>query len=345
MNNIVKIILFLFLFWGGSIQSFSKGIIIASDMGILKKFRDSNEEEISKFAKEISLDYDKVILHLGSEVVFRRGGPFFYKTSKENLKTFSNILKENQVELYFWILDSFGGKAFLEIYESYQKSVDENLKNLNEMEINYNGIVIDLEWINKEGYNNNEKYIGILKYIRKNIGDKKLLAFASLIESQEENLKRGYDEEEISKISEGLITMLYPLDGGFYLKNNHLNLYLTDNRINSIKNYLLQKRHKIAFSVVGGIVLERNESLYLIKNFVLKKGLDLTDLELEYANKFDYYDVYGYNVLKPKKVIKNDGKEEQLEKNDKIHIVEINYKKIEDDYFLWEYFLIKEDEQ
>ncbi|MGM0509423.1 MAG: hypothetical protein ACQERZ_09760, partial [Fusobacteriota bacterium] len=255
----------------------SKGVIMASDKDILRNFRDFDKNQMKEFAQNVSKKYDKVILHLGSQYVFKRGGPFFYKTSQNNLKVFSEELKKDGVEIYFWILDSFGGEGFLDIYNSHRDIIDENIEKLEQQDIYYNGIVIDLEWINNYGYENNNKYLEILKYLKDKIKDKELYSFASIIESPIENQKRGYTEDKIKEISDGLIAMLYPMDGGFYLEKGKLKLLLNDNRLDTIKKYLEKSGYKIAYSLVGGIIIEKNQKLYKIKNLISKDSINLED--------------------------------------------------------------------
>ena len=186
----------------------AKGVILADDQKVLEIFRDYDQNQILELAREIS-EYDKVILHLGARKVFTLGHPFFYSTSQKNLQTFSRQLEKQNQKFYLWFLDSFGSEMFLDIYDNHQEIIDDNYSKLKELDLNYDGIVIDLEWINHgqkdNSSHNQDKYLEVLKYLRNKFEFKELYAFMSIVDDPHENLERGYDVDEILKYLDNII--------------------------------------------------------------------------------------------------------------------------------------------
>ncbi|MGM0437475.1 MAG: hypothetical protein ACQEQD_04315 [Bacillota bacterium] len=133
------------VFCGQKVQS--QGIILADNQKIIDIFRNKDKTKVKQLLQELK-KYDEIIIHLGARKVFERGNAFFYKTSQENLRYFINELKKDNKKIYLWFLDSFGGKNFLEIYDQYQGIINTNYSQLEKLDLNYDGIIIDLEWIN-----------------------------------------------------------------------------------------------------------------------------------------------------------------------------------------------------
>lgn len=247
----------------------TKGIIIADDQKILNIFRDYDQSQIIELAHKIK-KYDKVILHLGAKRVFSRGHPFFYKTSRKNLSIFAEQLHKQNQKFYLWFLDSFGNEMFLNIYENHQLIIDSNYKQLEKLNFEYDGIVIDLEWINlnleDETLNDNKtRYLRVLKYLKDKFNDKELYSFISIVNDTEENLRRGYNEKEILEYLNNIIVMLYIKDAGFKLVNEELQPILKDNRIDNLRLYYNKSNYQTAVSLAGGVFLERDKNLYFLK--------------------------------------------------------------------------------
>jgi len=336
---ILFLILINFVFMQAEVAE-AKGIIIADDQKILEIFRDSDQNQIIELAQDIR-EYDKVILHLGSQKVFSRGHPFFYRTSKENLSIFARQLKKQDQKFYLWFLDSFGSEMFLNIYNDHQQIIDSNYQYLKKLDFDYEGLVIDLEWINlglKAGSDTNQaRYLEVLEYLKNKFETKELYAFMSIVNDQQENISRGYPEKEILKYLDNLIVMLYLKDSGFYLAEGELKMTLRDNRIDSLREYYQANNYQTAVSLEGGIFLERDEILYFIKttnNFSYHE-----QSQLFYSNENKYYKTSGF-ILKKELILKrNDGQINRLKKGDRLHFLEINRDNllIENDY-IWEYF-------
>lgn len=200
-----------------NITASTEGIIIANNNRIIEIFRSPTKEKINTLIDDLD-HYEKVILHLGSKYVFEKGSAFYYRTSQENLKYFCEKLSQKNIEVYLWFLDSFGNKGFTDIYNNYKEIIDNNYNHIIQLDLKYEGIVIDLEWINLDtDIDNSTKYLEIIKYLDEKFINKKFYAFASIIDNKAENIKRGYSESELLKHLDNIIPMLYIKDGGFYL--------------------------------------------------------------------------------------------------------------------------------
>jgi hypothetical protein len=316
----------------------SIGIIIAEDQMILETFRSRNQKVIKNLAESVN-EYEEVILHLGNKKVFTRGHPFFYKTSIENLELFANQLDKQDQEFYIWFLDSYGSESFLEIHKDYQEIIETNLKTINEIDLDYDGIVIDLEWINLGSGNNSEKYLEVVEYLSKEIGNKKLFVFTSIIDNVSENISRGYKEKEILQYVDNIIAMLYIKDGGFYLKDGKLKLSISSNRIEDLRKYFNDNNYRIAVSLEGGIILEREERLYFIKS--TNKFIYNDKVVKFYTDEQEYYKVKGFIPQESFYIKRNDGIEAEITEEDRIHFLSVkdnNLLKEKD--FIWEYYLI-----
>ena len=318
----------------------SQGIIIADHRKLINIFRDYEPQTTRELIKSLQ-DYEQVILHLGAKKVFIRGNAFFYRTSQDNLKLLVEHLQANEQQLYFWFLDSFGGSSFLEIYDDYQAIIDANYEVLQELNLDYEGLVIDLEWINRGTEANNQKYLEILDYLDKKFVDKEIYAFASIIDNPAENKRRGYNETEMLKHLDNIITMLYPGDGGYYLKNEQLHLNLASHRIEDLREYYQQQNYQIAVSLAGRIILERNNNLYFIKSATEFNYKDQT--KLVYSRTEKYYSIKGYIPQREFSLRRNDGVKEKITKNDKLHFLSFHREELlqEEDY-IWEYFLLED---
>ncbi|MGM0548856.1 MAG: hypothetical protein ACQER0_06230 [Bacillota bacterium] len=334
------IILFLILLsftliWLPKIEA--RGIIIADDQQILEIFRDSTAEEIRNLARKLK-NYDQVILHLGARKVFNRGHPFFYRTSKKNLVIFAEQLRQQKQKFYLWFLDSFGSEMFLDIYNQHQQIIDSNYLQLQELDLAYNGIVIDLEWINLEAAANNQsKYLEMLSYLKNKFRDKKLYAFMSIVNEKKENIRRGYSEVEILNYLDNLIVMLYLKDSGYYLADDQLKLTLRDRRIDELKEYYQTYNYQIAISLTGGIFLEKAKKLYFVKttnNFSYKLASDLF-----YQTENKYSQISGYLLKEEIKLTRDDGQILELQKGDRLHFLKIKQEElVEENDLIWEYF-------
>ncbi|MFW6001532.1 MAG: hypothetical protein ACOCQE_04085 [Halanaerobium sp.] len=322
----------------------ARGIIIADDRGILETFRDDNQNKILDLAQAVS-EYEQVILHLGAQKVFSRGHPFYSRNSQNNLVLFAEEMQKQDQNFYLWFMDSFGSEMFLELYDNYQEIIDANYNGLQDLNLVYDGIVIDLEWINlgqeNSQANNSEKYLDILKYLNKKFEDKEIYAFMSIVDDQEENFKRGYKEDEILRYLDNIIPMLYIKDGGSYLAEAELEMQLKENRIESLRKYYQNRNYQAAVSLEGGIYLEKNKNLYFIKTL---KYFDYQDqTELLYSREKKYYKITGYQPKENFTIERNDGKLIEIKEDELLHFLEIKAETLvkEDDY-IWEYFQLQQ---
>ena len=323
-----------------SLKGYSKGIILADNQELIKIFRPDDQQLVDKLLADL-VDYDQVILHLGAKDVFKRGNAFFYRTSQNNFRYFARRLKERDQDLYLWFLDSFGGPSFLDIYREYQQIIDANYKGLKDLNLPYQGIVIDLEWINLNSKDNSKRYLELIDYLNEKFSDKDIYAFTSLVDDSEENKRRGYHEEKLKLSLDNLIMMLYIGDGGYYLEDGKLKLYLTANRVDDLRKYYQQQDYGITVAVVGRIILERNGNLYFIKSANQFDYLD--QVELRYQSEQKYVKISGYKPKKTFKLQRNDGVVEKINLDDRLHFIEIKQERlVQESDLLWEYFLLKE---
>lgn len=331
-------LLIFVLIWLPTVEA--GGIIIADDQQILEIFRDSTAEEIRNFARELKV-YEQVILHLGARKVFERGHPFFYRTSKDNLVIFAEQLQRQKQKFYLWFLDSFGSEMFLDIYHQHQQIIDSNYQQLQNLDLAYSGIVIDLEWINLEAEADNQaKYLEILRYLKNKFHSKELYAFMSLVNEKRENLRRGYSEAEILNYLDNLIVMLYLKDSGYYLADEQLNLTLRERRVDELKEYYQAHNYQIAVSLTGGIFLEKAKKIYFIKTTT--EFPDEPKSELFYQKENKYSQIAGYILKEELKLRRDDGQLVQLQKGDRLHFLKVKPEELaaEND-FIWEYFQLQ----
>ena len=327
------------LFYGEKVQG--QGIILADNQKIIDIFRNKDKTKVDQLLQELR-KYDEIIIHLGARKVFKRGNAFFYKTSQENLRYFIDELKKNNKKIYLWFLDSFGGENFFEIYEQYQEIIDANYSQLEKLNLNYDGVIIDLEWINFGTKDNSKKYLEILNYLDTKFSNKEIYAFASLIDNSLENKKRGYYEKEMLEYLDNIIVMLYFKDGGYYLENQQVKFIFKSERIEELRKYYNKENYKIAVSLVGGIILERNDNLYFIKNTSEFNYKNQTKKVYENINK--YHSVKGYEVKETFSLTRNDGQKEEIKPGEKLHFLKINEEMIsnKNDY-IWEFFYLNEN--
>lgn len=321
-------------------RAVARGIIIADGDGIRKLFRDSSREEITDFGRQLMSDYDGVILHLGTSKAFSRGGLFFYRTSKQNLADFSRIIKSSGGKLYLWMLDSFGAQAFLEMYSNYKGIIDENMRYLIDLDIQYEGVVIDLEWINLPEGRNNGKLLEILQYIRNSVPDKEVMIFAPLIDNAAENGKRGYLEEDLSAVGAIPVPMLYVVDAGFYLEEGSLIPYFRQPRFSEVRDYYEEKGYPVAVSVVGGLVTVRNGKPYFVRSLAGTEAPFFKFLQFIEKTDFGSCSVTTYRAEKPFSLKRDDQAIEEIRKDETLYRVEFNWEMLKKDDFIWRYFFL-----
>ena len=318
----------------------AKGIIIADEAKETDLFNKS-EDSIILFANQLSGQYNKVILHLGRTYVFRNGNIFTSVKSKKNLVTFCNLLESKNVKVFLWMLDSYGGDRFQEVYKEHQSIISENVSVLDTLHISFSGVVIDMEWINRRNYHNNEKFVQLLGYLKNKIGDKNLYFFASLINDNKENMSRGYNMKNINEIARP-IDMLYINDSGYNLSNDQLQPNLDDDRIVELKRFFKKKQWLVACSFVSGFVIIRNENQVTLDHKAIDMTNILPNLSLDKKQENTFYTIYNYTVKK-RFVIKNSLDEFMTaKKNDVFCHIEVKPDIAEENDFIWEYFYLNQ---
>ncbi|MBU2511673.1 hypothetical protein KJ966_10040 [bacterium] len=317
----------------------AQGIILAEGEKIKRLFRDSSESEIVAFAHSFSPKYSKLILHLGKTVAFQRGGLFFFKTSRANLLAFSKALSDRQISLDLWMMDSFGADDFISIYEKHQSILSANLAELDSLGISYDGIVVDLEWINHPEGQHGEKLQEILDFLRQKAPAKRIKAFAPLIDNDEENRARGYDTEALKRKGIELIPMLYILDGGFFKQGDFPVPYLNDNRVNQLKQYYRQNGFDVAVSLESGLLLEKRGMIYFVKTVHDARHPVFNRLAARGSKQYTYLQLDRLEALEPFDLIKNDTTREPIQKGQILYWIRINPSIAEKSNFIWHYHL------
>ncbi|GAC1595705.1 MAG: hypothetical protein NVS3B19_18260 [Ginsengibacter sp.] len=339
-----KFVISLFLIFLGFI-SYGQGIIIADDIRQKEIFSTPNSEKILQFANEISKDYKKVILHLGRSYVFDKGNIFSSATSKSNLKIFSEQLFKNDVELILWFFDSYGSKSFLNIYKEHKSIINQNIDSLKSLKIIYNGIAVDLEWINSPASYNNDKYITILADLRKKIPDKKIFCFASLLNNPSANSDRGYDSRNILKFADNIIDLLYLQDAGFFVFSNRDKPILNKERINDLQNYFKERGWLIAMSLASGLVTSNpsGSGFTIVNDFAegnFNSLFNYSKLKYKYSNGIST--VFEYKVKTHKRFLLKNGETIRFRKRQRVFYFELNPQSLTKD-FIWEYFLLRDE--
>lgn len=323
-----------------TVSCYSKGIIIADDVKQTTLFSTVSTDSISSFANTICLKYDKVILHLGRKFVFRSGNIFSSERAKLNLQLFCTTCFQKKIPVYLWFFDCHGGENFIELYSQHKEIIEENIKALESMEIKYDGIAIDMEWINKDNYNNSSKLDEVIKTLRSSIGNKKLFYFTSLIDNENSNINRGYNIKKLSIYNAQPITMLYINDGGFILKNNKTIPELNDERIKSLRKFYKKNAINVAVSLEKCVLLKSNSSSNFIK--IQSSIYDLADtITFRKINKYNFYNISEYIVTKTCEVKYTKKEIIEIKKGDVLFVFEPNENKLlkADDY-VWEYFIL-----
>lgn len=314
----------------------AKGIIIGNDTFINNTFKRSNPNQIKDFAKKLGEKYDAVILHLGSKYQFSNGSFFDSPKSQSNLKIFSDQLAQQKISLYLWFIDSYGAKLFKNIYDDYPDIIGHTKHYLDSLRINYQGIVLDMEWINRPIANNNKKYLEILSMVRDHFPEKSLYVFASLIDNTSHNIQRGFPEKEIINLGFGIIPMLYPLDGGFFLDYNQIKLRLHDNRIDDLRTYYSFYNYKTAVSIEQGVLWKKFRKVQLINHASLSDTL-FNHFTKRREDKYQYYSIIKFKAKSDIYVPNIKGEDIFVKRKKKIYYLKIADKLIEKDDFIWEY--------
>lgn len=326
---------------------FSQAIIIGRSNIIISMFENYNEQQIKGLAEDISMNYNKVVLNLGARYPFRHGGLFQNEKRIKNLEFFSKYLNDLGLEFYLWIFNTYGSEQFIDLYLDKDNLINENIRAFEELDIIYDGVIIDLEWINidiRKGFDamscfNNPKYLEFIGLLRETLPkEKKLMAFASIMDNNEENYARGYDLYKMFDILDTVIPMLYIEDDSFVYRNNKLTPLINDRRIDSMldfyKNY---SQIEIATSINKGLIVYRNDRYSLIRSISIEdlpNGLNLIEID---TNK--YYTIKKYRVTRSITILRNDGRYVHLRTGETVYYYYPNDNLIQKAKFIWNYSL------
>ena len=349
MKKVIKlslILLFVLCLLPSSYSQNSKdcGIIIADEKQQTIIFN-SDANTVSSFADSISNSYSKVIIHLGRSFVFRRGNIYTSKKSQQNLVLFCDILKRNNVKLYLWQLDSYGGSSFLKIYSQYKEIISENMDIIDSLNIQYDGIVVDLEWINNDEYDNSERFLELMKFFRERIGNKDLKYFASLIDNHEVNRKRGYSVSKLPEIQAFPIVMLYPSDGGFYFHRRKLKLHLDDARIKELKLFHKFNGWNVAVSFTADYYINYHGKAIKIDKKMLEKDSVLLNYFIVKSREYKNYKIHTYKSKNKTLLYDLKGNKFEFAENSVLYKFEMKKTILENNYYIYEYFNLKDYEK
>lgn len=342
----MKILSFLFCYCLliFSSNSFCKGIVIADEKFQLLRFETVDTMEIVKFADSISMNYTKVILHLGTDYVFNKGNIYFEPIRQKNLQVFSNRLAKNKTKLYLWFLDAYGNDQFQKIYSNHSSIITTVSKKIKELNLLYSGVYIDLEWINdgaKVERANNSKLVEILKFLENSFSTKEIGFFCSLIDSEKVNHKRGYSFDLIKQTRAYPIVMLYIKDGGFYFENNEIQPYLNDIRLTELKAFYNQHKWETCISLESAwIVKDKNEviSLRLNPEEVIRLKKNIIP---ENKKKYNFFILNQYTISSDILIKQKNRKDVLLSKTSTVWSMKVNEILIDADNFLWEYYSLQ----
>ena len=316
----------------------AQGIVIASEKKQTELFA-SDQAAVKAFADTITSRYNRVILHLGRSYVFRRGNIFTDDKSQKNLRFFSDQLSSKGIPLTLWFFDSFGEEAFAKLYTEHKTIIDENLHMLDSLKIKYAGIAIDMEWINLKNSDNNAKLEEITGYLRQKLPrEKRLSFFASLVESDKENVLRGYREDRLVRNEANPIAMLYPVEAGFHLEGQTVLPWLDDKRISSLKHHYKKENWEVAVAVADKWICQQHFDPTEVEPLSAKPEFTNAQLQPDKAPRMNYWKQECFTVKAPLTVDFEKGGKRLLHPGDKIYHFSIDPGLADGDCYLWEYY-------
>jgi len=313
--------------------------ILADEATILSVFRDSDEDSVRRFAREIAARCDGIVVHLGRRDVFSRGGLFFYRTSRRNLKVFCDAMKADGKKVYLWSLDSFGAASFQELAEGCREAIAQDVAELQRLQVPFDGWIADLEWINLPDGDNAGRLLEVLGFLRELLPRKELLLFAPVIDDPAENVRRGYRESDLLRIVDNLVPMLYVRDAGFTLEGGELRPHLNPDRIEQLRRWYRERGYRPAVSIEGGLIVEREGQPFFVKTIVDDADPIFAELSPTAVQETRYYRIATYRASRGFPLVKNDGATEAIRAGETVHWLRILGAILEPDDFLWEYTL------
>ncbi len=335
MNRLPRGYLCIFFCFILTLPLRATGIILA-DEARQKALFNQSADSVLAFADSLSVRYNRVIIHLGQRFVFERGNIFSSPQSKRNLQLFCNRIRQNKGEVILWFLDSFGSEKFKEVHKIHKELIQSNMDSIRALEIPYNGIAVDLEWINLPRGNNNSAFAELIKTLRETIGnDKKLCYFATLTNNDNENIKRGYHTELLTQYAATPLAMLYVVENGFTVKKGRLTPVMSENRAKTLLNHYQKQKWEICYSM---------HRTWYVSHRRKAEEVSLTDMDrnrlvFRKNEEIDQFLSASYHSFPEKTEVKSK-KDKTVKIKHKDHIIRVEAKKpdIKSDYFIWEYF-------
>ena len=178
----------------------------------------------------------------------------------------------------------------------------------------------------------------ILTLIRKNLNAKKkgylgapkLYYFCSLVESEKENLNRGYNIKELKKIGAQPIAMLNPAESGFVIEQDKLQPSLSENQFLQLKGFYNKMGWRTVVSLAPAYIIRRNSEVKTISTLTFQKIINdsgFTNLGEEKSK------AYSISVIQ----LQDSAKKESAS-GTFIYKFKMNSRMINQEDFVWEYF-------
>ena len=353
-----KLICVLLLLLSFCFKAHSNGIIIGFDTSIVSIFKYKDAEQVKVLAENVALKYDRVIIHLGRKYPFTKSY-FSDENCKNNLRIFCDLMHAKNVKVYLWLLDSFGNENFNKLYSEHRDIIDDAISRLQTYNVYYDGMVVDLEWINyekdtsiknqesrqkKKIIKNNSKFINVLKYMRSKINNKELFAFVPIIENRKVNSSRGYDMKNILKYADNVIAMLYVINSDLCKSGDmHIQPCMNDSRINELRSFFKKKNILTAISLNQGIITKNDEGTFVFSKPVRDETDEIFNkLMLSDKDNYKNYEVKQYNSITDFEFVNEEGVTEKVEKEENVYYIKFSKSFLKKDDFIWEYSLVED---
>ena len=336
-------------------SSFSKGIIISNQADQTELFQ-KGDSVVLQFAKQIADTYTEAVIYLGNDLISSPGNIYSSPACQHGLFVFCRELQYRGVVVILGMFNSVGGDAFDELYNKHRDLIIQNFKKINALKIGYDGIAVDIQWINKTGKGKMElteqkkevhskEFKEILTLIRKNLNAKKktylgppqLYYFCSLVESEKENSNRGYNIKELKKIGAQPFLVLNPAESGFVIEKDKLNPSLSETQFLQLKSFYNKMGWKTVVSLAPAYIIRSNSEVKTISTQTFQKIINesgFTNLGEERSK------AYSISMVQLQDSIVQYQDSIKKERNywAFIYKFKMNSRMINQEDFVWEYF-------
>jgi hypothetical protein len=234
------------------------------------------------------------------------------------------------------LLDSHGSEKFREVYDIHKELIRVNLDSLRTLNIPFDGIAVDLEWINLPRGNNNREFEGLMKQWRESLEkEKKLYYFATLTNDDKENKKRGYNTDKLSRYADSPLTMLYVVESGFSLKKRQLSPNMSENRANTLLQFYKKNSLEICYSMHRAwFAVYKRKVVELQLTDAEKQGLIFKKMD----DRNPFIKCSTFFFADKTEIRTKEKKSIKVNKKNEIFFVEARKPEIASNYFIWEYF-------